>query len=189
MAYFPMFVSLDRKPCLIVGGGRVAARKCRGLLACGADVTVVAETFPSALETAGRVQTIRRRYRDADITARDWTLVIAATNERAVNGRIADVCRSRGIPVNVADCPEECTFYFPAYCVTDNVAAGISSSGFSPALSAALRRRLEKALPEWINTVRKEEGGNGQGNADRDTQERAGAGADPDVYRGMPGRG
>ena len=80
MAYFPMFVSLDRKPCLIVGGGRVAARKCRGLLAFGADVTVVAETFPSALETAGRVQTIRRRYRDADITARDWTLVIAATN-------------------------------------------------------------------------------------------------------------
>lgn len=189
MAYFPMFVSLERQPCLVVGGGRVAARKCRGLLDFGADVTMVAETFAPGLEADGRVQKLRRGFRDADITACDWTLVIAATDNRAVNGRIAAVCRSRGIPVNVADRQEECTFYFPAYCMTENIVAGISSSGVSPALSAALRRRLETALPEWIDAVRKEEGRYGQGNADRDAQERAGAGPDPDVYRSMPRRG
>ena len=133
MAYFPMFVSLENRACLIVGGGRVASRKCRGLLAFGAEVTMV-----------------------ADLAAQDWALVIAATNDRQVNQQVAAYCRKQGIPVNVADCREECDFFFPAYCVEGAVVAGIGTSGISPKMASAIRKRLESALPEWIAELEKE---------------------------------
>lgn len=165
MTSFPMFVSLEEKPCLVVGGGKVAARKCRGLLAFGAEVTVIAEKIGAAdlhrteegaesgKETA-RLHMAERSFREEDVTEREWALVIAATDDREVNSRIACLCRERKIPVNVADCPAECTFFFPAYCKEGNIAVGITTSGKSPETASALRKRLEAVLPGWIEAVR-----------------------------------
>lgn len=186
MTYFPMFVSIEGKPCLIVGGGAVAARKCRGLLAFGANVTMIAERFlydnslhhteadrelmdaslhnicstsdtPSGECCRSRcLRKIERRFQDGDLAAADWTLVVAATDDRTVNGRIAALCRERQIPVNVADCKEECTFFFPAYCREGEVAVGVTTSGTAPGLASALRARIEAALPDWLLEIRKE---------------------------------
>ncbi|WWR17126.1 bifunctional precorrin-2 dehydrogenase/sirohydrochlorin ferrochelatase [Lachnospiraceae bacterium JLR.KK008] len=175
MTYFPMFVSLEGKPCLIVGGGRVAARKCRGLLAFGAEVTVVAKRFTAEFElhnvllpdqdmsdraTAcdcladGCVQKITRAFHSEDVTEGKWALVVTATDSRDVNHMVAALCHARQIPVNVADCQAECTFFFPAYCMEGTVAAGITTSGQDPAMARALRRRLQTALPGWIGEIR-----------------------------------
>lgn len=176
MAYFPMFVSLENRPCLIVGGGRVASRKCRGLLAFGAEVTMVAERFSETEEGEKQpgLNRVRRRVREADLTERDWALVIAATDDRRVNGQVAAYCRKKGIPVNVADCRDECDFFFPAYCMEGGVVAGISTSGMSPQMASAIRRRLETALPEWLAELEKEGTEHGQttsGYADRHKEE------------------
>ena len=159
MAYFPMFVSLENRACLIVGGGRVASRKCRGLLAFGAEVTMVAEWFAETKDGAMQepgLNRIRRRVREADLAAQDWALVIAATNDRQVNQQVAAYCRKQGIPVNVADCREECDFFFPAYCVEGAVVAGIGTSGISPKMASALPQLPESAPPEWIAELEKE---------------------------------
>ncbi len=179
MTYFPMFVSLEKKPCLIVGGGKVGARKCSGLLAFGAKVTVIAPQFPGFKElretgslegqenyslhngketksAAGSLFWQQRRFRDSDLTGMAWRLVIAATDDRETNRRIGLLCRERQIPVNVADCREECTFYFPAYCMEGSTAVGVTTSGENPAMAGALRRRMEKELSGWIREIREE---------------------------------
>ena len=174
MTYFPMFVSIEGKQCLVVGGGAVAARKCRGLLTFGAEVTVISDRFMESkslhnmnpikkeglhnecLKKESSLHKIERCFEDSDIVLKDWALVVAATDDRFVNARVAALCHERQIPVNVADCKEECTFFFPAYCAKEPVAVGVTTSGTSPRLAAALRRRIEAALPGWIGEIRKE---------------------------------
>lgn len=161
-----MFISIEDKPCLIVGGGAVAARKCRGLLAFGAEVTMIAERFQTGnglhnvkAETSAACSAprkIKRRFQDGDLAAENWALVIAATDDRSVNGRIAALCHERQIPVNVADCKEECDFLFPAYCMEREIAVGVTTSGTSPGLAGALRERIEAALPGWLLEIGKE---------------------------------
>lgn len=174
MTYFPMFVSLEGESCLIVGGGKVAARKCRGLLSFGASVTVVARQFTEDFvlhdrrepersaegggrkpvqRAEGRVRRLRRAFRPEDVTKRRWALVVAATDDRETNRTIGALCRAGQIPVNVADSREECTFFFPALCMEENVAVGITTSGQDPALAGRLRRRVEEVLPEWIREI------------------------------------
>lgn len=167
MTSFPMFISLEGKPCLIVGGGNVAARKCRGLLAFGADVTVIAEKISLSIElhnademtdherVATRLHMTERSFQERDVAEKEWALVIAATDDREVNSRVARLCHERNIPVNVADCQTECTFFFPAYCKEENIAVGITTSGKSPEMASALRKRLEAVLPEWIEEIKK----------------------------------
>lgn len=190
MAYFPMFVSLERKPCLIVGGGMVAARKCRGLLAFGAEVTMVAERFTEETEgsASGRLQRIQRSFQETDLTMQSWAVVIGATNSRSVNHTVAVYCQKAGIPVNIADCQEECSFFFPAYCTEGWITAGVSTSGRSPAVASAVRKRLESALPKWIAAIEKEGAEDGKrkpGDADRDERQRPCTGADSVVRRGV----
>lgn len=158
MAYFPMFVSLEQKPCLVIGGGKVAVRKCRGLLAFGAEVTMVAEEFAEEAKGPylGRLHRIRRSFRETDLTMQGWAVVIGATNSRSVNHAVAVCCQRAGIPVNIADCQEECSFFFPAYCIEEKITVGISTSGVSPGTASALRKRLEKALPEWLADMEEE---------------------------------
>ncbi len=159
MAYFPMFVSLEGRPCLIVGGGRVAFRKCDGLLAFGADVTMVAMSFarPAGSRSADqKLHRIRRGFREEDLQAQPWAAVVAATDDRRVNNVIAAYCKEAGIPVNVADCREECSFFFPAWCLEGEIAVGVSTSGSSPRLASQLRRKLEAVLPQWIAGIGKD---------------------------------
>ncbi len=147
MAYFPLFVELEKKPCLIVGGGTVALRKAEGLLCCGARLTVVAPAFAPGWDAlAGRAALLRRVFCPAD--ADGQMLVIAAADDTAVNAAVAAQCRAARIPVNTVDDPEHCTFLFPALVRRGALCVGISTGGASPTAAAYVRRRIEAALPE-----------------------------------------
>lgn len=177
MAFFPMFISIEDKPCLVVGGGRVALRKAKGLLDFGARVTLVAETVceqatetlfeqsasgicslhnvgateETGLHNSKSIEIRLRSFRQEDLQEQEWALVVVATDDRQVNSGISASCNKMGIPVNVADCREECTFYFPAYCKEGDTVLGISTSGRSPSLAKRLREKAEENLPQWLN--------------------------------------
>lgn len=148
MACFPIFIDIKQKKCLIVGGGKVALRKVETLLRYGACVHVVAEQIcedickqlPSAQRRTGHVT-------EEDIG--QSVLVIAATSSRETNHRIAELCRSRNIPVNVIDAPEECTFIFPAVVQKGDVSIGINTGGKSPILSQKIRKTIEEDIPDY----------------------------------------
>lgn len=143
MTYYPIFLDLAGKPVLVVGAGKVALRKTKGLLEAGASVTVVAPRAEQ--EFAHLAVTLRsRRFRVADMDGA--VLVFAATDDRRVNHRVAEAAARRGIPVNVADAPSECAFIVPARITRGNLQIAISTGGESPRLAATLRRKIEENL-------------------------------------------
>jgi siroheme synthase-like protein len=140
LTHYPIFLDLRNRPVLVVGAGKVALRKVRGLLEAGARVTVIAPQALAELDTLP-VRVIRRRYRPADLTG--VALVFAATNDRAVNRNIGRAARRRRIFANIADSAEECDFVVPARLHRGRVQIAIATGGTDPRLSAALRRKLE----------------------------------------------
>jgi siroheme synthase-like protein len=115
----------------------------KGLLEAGASVTVVAPEALPEFERLG-VRLRKRRFRRGDLNG--IALAFAATDDRAVNRAIALEAKRRGIPVNVADCPEECDFLVPARVRSGDLQIAISTGGRSPRLAAELRRKLESVL-------------------------------------------
>lgn len=139
MAHFPMFVDLSGKPCLVVGGGQVALRKVKALLDFGADITIVSpEVCPQLLQLP--VFVVPRVFDERDCSG--MTLVVAATDDRGVNHRIAVCCRKLGLPVNVIDSREESSFLFPAYQKSGDVVAAFSGSGNSPLIAQKLKEQM-----------------------------------------------
>lgn len=149
MAYFPLFLNLDGADVLVVGGGQTALRKCRSVLAFGADVTVISPEF--AGEFPNQAHLMKRRFQPGDTSGR--AMVLACTDDRAVNRQIAQEAQQQNIPVNVADDPELCTFYFPALVRDGDVVVGVSSGGKSPLIAQELRQKIEKILPEGIGEI------------------------------------
>jgi siroheme synthase-like protein len=141
--YFPIFLDLAGKPVLVAGAGKVALRKTKGLLEAGAVVTVVAPRWKPEFVKL-RVTLRRRAFRASDV--RGARLVFAATDDRRVNHAVATAARRRGIPVNVADCRDECDFLVPARITRGNIQVAVSTSGESPRLAVALRRKIEDIL-------------------------------------------
>ena len=114
MNYLPVFLRLEGRPCLVVGGGKVAARKVAMLLRAGAKISVVAPALCDELETlrvSGRIQHAGREFRDEDVDGR--VLVIAATDDETVNRQVSVVAERHRIPVNVVDTPELVQFHRP----------------------------------------------------------------------------
>ncbi len=140
-AYYPVFLDLRNRPVVVIGGGRVAARKVAGLVEAGARVRVIA---PRVIAPVQAEAVVRRRYRKGDL--KGAVLAFAATDDRAVNQAVALEARRRRIPVNVADSLEECTFLAPARLTRGAVQIAISTSGTNPRLAKELRKRLEAAL-------------------------------------------
>lgn len=135
--------------CAIVGGGAVAERKARGLLASGAAVTVIAPTLTPglrALAAEGALAIVERLYAPGDLTGA--FLAFAATNDRAVNAAVAAEGRGAGAPVNVADAPDDGDFTLPAVARRGNLTIGVSTSGGSPALATLVRDRLAETLTD-----------------------------------------
>ena len=209
MAYFPIFIEIEQKKCVILGGGKVALRKAQTLLRYGADVHIVSREVCKELRellppekiwqrdlTTGEPETVRYLPAEevkqgeeapgtADISSEEGTgaaafpedttlvvaafpedttlvvaafledaaLVVAATGSRQVNSRAAQFCRSRKIPVNVADAPEECTFFFPAVVKKGDVSIGVNTAGKSPVVSSRVRRKVEAAIPEYYGEL------------------------------------
>lgn len=139
--YYPIFLDVEGMEVVIVGGGRVAARKAAGVAEAGARVRVIAPRVAAGLR-ADEVR--RRKYRAGDL--RGAVLAFAATDDRRVNHAVAREARRRGIPVNVADAREECTFIVPARVRRGEMQIAISTGGTSPRLAKQLRERLEAEL-------------------------------------------
>ena len=161
MSYFPLFLDLEGRIVLIVGGGPVAARKAAVLLDYGPQVRVCAPQLVPELERRTDLELLRRPF-SPDMLEGVF-LAVAATNDREVNRTVARLCRQRSIPVDVADSREESTFLFPALVRRGPLTAGISTGGASPAASAWARRAIEDALPptlgpilEWLGEMREE---------------------------------
>lgn len=157
MAYFPLYIDIEGKRCIVVGGGRIATGKIRQLLEFGAAVTVIApEVTEEIRELAETGQIIleqravfpEKETESGENVLKDSALVVAATNQEAVNVKVSRLCKEMHIPVNVVDVKELCTFFFPAIVKREDVVVAVSTSGTSPALAAKLRRELEAAVPE-----------------------------------------
>jgi len=148
MDYLPIFLNIRGKPCLVVGGGEVAARKAALLLRAGGRVTVLAPELGTALGAdlaAGRIVHRAERFRAKDTEG--MTLVIAATSDDAVNRAVAAAATSQQVPVNVVDQPALCSFILPAIVDRAPVIVAVSSSGAAPVLTRLLRARLESLIP------------------------------------------
>ena len=148
MDYLPIFFDIREKPCLVVGGGEVAARKCALLLRAGARVTVVAPTLGPSLDAQrAALAIVHRAGRFAPHDADGFALVIAATDDDAVNREVAAAAHSAHIPVNVVDQPALCSFIMPAIVERSPLVVAVSSGGAAPVLARLLRARLESLIP------------------------------------------
>jgi uroporphyrin-III C-methyltransferase/precorrin-2 dehydrogenase/sirohydrochlorin ferrochelatase len=146
--FFPIFLDLENRDCLVVGGGKVAARKVALLLRAGASVQVIAPQLCAGLaRLAGdkRIVHRAREFADADIEGR--VLVIAATDRQDVNRRVSELAKRANIPVNVVDQPELCSFIVPSVIDRSPVQVAVSTGGSSPVLARLLRARLESYVP------------------------------------------
>jgi uroporphyrin-III C-methyltransferase/precorrin-2 dehydrogenase/sirohydrochlorin ferrochelatase len=148
MDYFPIFLDIKSKRCVVIGGGAVAERKTATLLKAGADVILISPRLTNSLtgwRDAGQLTHIERTFEEADLS--DAHLVIAATNDAQVNQRIAELAERRRIPINVADQPELCSFIVPSIIDRSPVVAAISTGGASPVLARLIRSRIESIIP------------------------------------------
>jgi len=145
---YPVNLVLDGRQCLVVGGGNIARRKVEGLLACGARVRVVAPRIDAGLRLLTDVTFDERRWQPDDFDG-VW-LVIAATDDPAVNRAVYTAGQRAGIWVNGADDPANCSFTLPSVVRRGDLQVAVSTGGRSPALSQWLRRRIEGEIgPEY----------------------------------------
>lgn len=153
MKYLPVFMDVRDRRCLVAGGGAVAARKAAWLRRAGADVTVIAPELGAVLraevDKAGidkrPVRYLARRFADHDVN--DYALIVAATDDPAVNRRVAELAKARNVPVNVASDAALGNFILPPVIDRAPMQIAISSGGASPVLTRDLRGRLENYIP------------------------------------------
>ncbi len=145
---YPVNLVLEGRRCLVVGGGAIAVRKVEGLLASGADVTVVAPSVDERLRGLPRVTIEERPYRRGEVAG--YRLAIAATDSPAANTAVFDDGEAAGVWVNGADDPVNCSFTLPSVLRRGPLMVTVSTGGRSPALSRWLRQRLESEIgPEY----------------------------------------
>ena len=151
MSYFPFFIDIQDKPCLVVGGGMVALRKIEKLLPFGVEITVVSPAFCAEVEGMEGIQRVQRKFHPMDIVGKMF--VIGATDDEAVNQQISDLCRAEGTLVNIVDDREKCSFFFPALVKKGEFVAGFSSGGGSPLAAQYIRQKVEEAVPKGFDKV------------------------------------
>lgn len=153
MSYYPVFLQLEDRPALVVGGGAVASRKVETLLAYGASVYVVSKAFTPALQGLiheGRVTSLGERFEEKHLDG--MFLVIAATDDETLNHEVSEQARSRGLLVNAVDQPADCTFIVPSIVRRGDLLIAISTSGKSPAFAKRLRKALEAQYGDAYGT-------------------------------------
>ncbi|BAN03820.1 precorrin-2 dehydrogenase/sirohydrochlorin ferrochelatase family protein [Ilumatobacter coccineus] len=148
---YPVFLDLTDVPVLVVGGGRIGARKAEGLAAAGARVRVVAEEVSEHID-ADVVDEVRaHRFVDGDLDG--IRLVVTATGDVETDQAISRSARARGIWTNAADQPVDCEFILPAIARAGRVTGAISTDGASPALAKYLRDRVAEILDDRVAEV------------------------------------
>jgi len=146
--FLPIFLDIREQPCLVVGGGAVAARKAALLLRAGARVTVLAPALGAAFDAhlaAARIAHRAASFGPPDVEG--FAVAIAAADDEAVNRAVAAAARARRIPVNVVDQPALCSFILPSIIERAPLTVAVSSGGASPVLARLLRARLESLIP------------------------------------------
>ncbi len=153
MPYYPIFLDVKNKKCLVIGGGTVALRKVDMLLDCEAKVTVISPHLCDGLEKLGeKVKVARHKYRSDDIEGA--FLIVAATDDPATNERIARDAEERGILINVVDVPALSNFIVPSYLRRGDLTIAVSTGGKSPAMARKLRTELETEFgPEYAGLI------------------------------------
>ena len=144
MKYYPVFLDISGKKCVVVGGGEVAARKVGRLLDCGAEVFIVSPKLTDQLITLkaeGAIEHIADNYNAQYL--KGAALIIGATDDEKTNEAISADARSLGIPVNIVDDPQKCDFILPSVVERGDLAIAIGTGGKSPALARYLRKELE----------------------------------------------
>jgi precorrin-2 dehydrogenase/sirohydrochlorin ferrochelatase len=158
MRYYPVYLDIKNRNCLVVGGGSVGTRKVLTLLACGANVTVVSTAVTEKLKelsNKGLIRLKERSFQSADLD--DRFLVIGATDSQELNFNIHAEAERRGLLCNIADRPEVCNFILPSIVNRGDLIIAISTSGKSPAFAKRLRKHLEKEFgneyAEFLNLM------------------------------------
>ena len=153
-AYLPLFLRLRDQPCLVVGGGPVAARKINALLTAGACVTVVAPALCPALAqaaAAGQFAHVAREFRDSDVDRQ--LLIVSATDQADVNRRVADAASTAGRLANVVDDTELSAAIFPSIVRRGALTVAISTAGAAPVLARFVRARIEAMLSHSLGDL------------------------------------
>ncbi|MFC2007606.1 bifunctional precorrin-2 dehydrogenase/sirohydrochlorin ferrochelatase [Chloroflexota bacterium] len=162
--YYPIFLNISGRRCVVVGGGQVALRKVKALLEHGANVDIISPALCpelTELSRSGKIQVLHREYREGDL--KDALVTIAATDNSDVNLKLAEDGRKHTTLVNVVDDANNSDFIAPSYLRCGDVTIAISTGGRSPALARKIRTRLEKdfdaefaSLTQLISEVRDE---------------------------------
>lgn len=149
--YYPIYIDIENREVVIIGGGNVCARKAETMMKYGARVTVVSPRFTDEIEEWARQGCLaikRKTYDHSDIQTAN--IVIASTDDQTVNEQIAHDCRARRIPVNVVDVTPLCEFIVPAIIESGAIQIAVSTGGKSPAVARTLKEDLQKAIgPEY----------------------------------------
>ncbi len=148
-SYYPVYLDLRGRACLVVGGGEVAERKVETLRECGATITVISPALTPGLAEAAQTEAIvwqARVFENEDLEGAH--LAIAATDDRTVNAAVAREARRRRIWVNSVDDAAYCDFIAPSVVKRGDLVLAISTAGKSPAMARWVREELERSLPE-----------------------------------------
>lgn len=140
--YYPIFLDIEGKKCVVIGGGKIAKRKIEGLLRAKGNVVVISPDLDNELKK--RVLWIKREYKNGDLNGA--FIAIAGTNNKEVNQMVYNEAEEREILVNVVDNPDFCRFIVPSIIKRDNFIIAISSGGKNPSLSKKIRLKLEEVL-------------------------------------------
>ncbi len=146
-----MFMNIEKKRCLVVGGGMVAYRKVLVLLDFGAEVTVIAPQMEQEIKNIKKISVCLREFKEEDLDG--CALAVAATSDREFNHRFAELAKAKGIAVNAVDQKEDCTFLFPSYIKERNLVGAFSSGGNSPLLTQYLKHALSGVLTGELGAV------------------------------------
>jgi uroporphyrin-III C-methyltransferase/precorrin-2 dehydrogenase/sirohydrochlorin ferrochelatase len=151
---FPLFMTLQDRPVLVVGGGEAAAGKVELLLSAGAQVSLIAETVTgeiAQLIADGRISWAGRAFDVADLAG--MSLVFVATKDQQLQARVSVAAQARSVPVNVVDTPKLSSFIMPSIVDRSPITIAISTGGTAPALARKLKAEIERALPAAIGRV------------------------------------
>ena len=149
MRYYPVFLDLHNLPCLVIGGGQVGERKVKTLQSCAAKVFLISRDLTPYLEEEvrqGRIELLAPAYQTEHLAGK--FLVIGATNDPNLNGKIGREARERGLLCNIVDKPQECNFILPSLVSRGDLTIAVSTAGKSPALAKKIRQDLERVFPE-----------------------------------------
>jgi precorrin-2 dehydrogenase / sirohydrochlorin ferrochelatase len=145
VGYYPVFLEMKDRRCVVIGGGAVAERKVEGLVTVGANVTVISPAITNGLRellTQGAIRHVAREYQTGDRAGYD--LVFVATDNSEINAVVSNEARSLRIWVNSADDPDHCDFILPAVIRRGDLAVAVSTGGVSPAVTRAIREELDQ---------------------------------------------